>query len=481
MKLIYGITDKLFVWFFIIVLIFFGTILFFYIDLQQIVRISANIANKNNEISSTSKKMIENLLSMEENEKKYRLLGKDDYLNSFASALKDFETQLTKILQMEANGMTVSNHWKDLYESYWKLSLKLEDLNKTKHSEISWIPENVINEWIERISIARAENEYEVYLATTELNRRGRSSARNGLVGLGISSLVGLLGIIFLAYTTLRPLGELLRAIRSISQERLSEPIRIRSKDEFGELAAAFNEMALRLKEEEQMRSDFISMLSHEIRTPLTSIGESVNMIVEDVMGPINDQQRKFLEIASSEIGRIGNLLNHLMQVSRLTSGAIKIRPRSVETSKFVSECIYGLTSAAKAKSIKIEREIPSGVPNVIGDPEHLQQVFVNLLGNAIKFSPARSRVKVSIEDDGDTDLKFYVSDNGPGIQEEEQSLIFNKYYQARRIRGHMDGVGLGLHISKHIVEAHGGKLWVESKIGQGSTFGFTLPASGRK
>jgi len=139
MKLTYGITDKLFVWFFIIVLIFFGTILFFYIDLQQIVKISANIANKNNEISSASKKMIENLLSMEENEKKYRLLGKDDYLNSFASALKDFETQLTKILQMEANGMTVSSHWKDLYESYWKLSVKLEDLNNTKHSEISWI------------------------------------------------------------------------------------------------------------------------------------------------------------------------------------------------------------------------------------------------------------------------------------------------------------------------------------------------------
>ena len=481
MKLTYGITDKLFVWFFIIVLIFFGTILFFYIDLQQIVRISANIANKNNEISSASKKMIENLLSMEENEKKYRLLGKDDYLNSFASARNDFETQLIKILQMETNDTAVSSHWKDLYRSYRKLSSKLENLKYTKHSEISWIPENVINEWIERISLARAENEYEVYLATTELNRRGKTSARNGLVGLGISSMVGLLGIIFLAYTTLRPLGELLRGIRSISQERLSNPIRIRSKDELGELAAAFNEMAVRLKEEEQMRSDFISMLSHEIRTPLTSIGESVNMIVEEVMGPINDRQRKFLEIASSEMGRIGNLLNHLMQVSRLASGAIKIRPRSVETSKFVSECIYGLTSAAEAKTIKIEKEIPSRVPNLIGDPEHLQQVFVNLLGNAIKFSPTRSKVKVRIEDEGDTNLKFFISDNGPGIQKEEQSLIFNKYYQARRIRGHMDGVGLGLHISKHIVEAHGGKLWVESKIGQGSIFGFTLPVARRK
>ncbi len=477
MKLTYGITDKLFVWFFIIVLIFFGTILVFYIDLQKIVNISENIINKNNEISAASKKMIENLLSMEENEKKYRLLGKDDYLNYFDTARKDFEGQLKKIVQMEAKGMAISDNWKNLYESYLNISPRLTDLKKAQPSKIPWIPVNVINEWIEKIYIARAENEYDVYLATTELNRRGQASARNGLIGIGVSSMVGLLGIIFLAYTTLRPLRELLKGIRSISQDRFSEPIRIRSKDEFGELAGAFNEMSVRLKEEEQMRSDFVSMLSHEIRTPLTSIGESVNMIAEEVMGPVNDRQRKFLEIASSEIGRIGNLLNHLMQVSRLASSAIKIRPLSIGTSAFVSECIHGMAPAAEAKKIKIEAEIPPGIPNMMADPEHLKQVFINLLGNAVKFSPTKSKVKVRIEEDkAGTDLIFSISDKGPGIQEEEQSLIFNKYYQARRIRGHMDGVGLGLYISKHIVEAHGGTLWVESKIGQGSTFGFSLP-----
>jgi signal transduction histidine kinase len=250
--------------------------------------------------------MIENLLSMEENDKKYHLLGKEDYLNYFVSARKEFQDNLVKILNMEAQGISISDHWKDLFKSYRELSTKLGDLKKTQASGMSWIPEAVINEWIERITIARAENEYDAYLATLELNRRGRMSARNGLLGLGISSLIGLLGIILLAYTTLRPLRELLRGIRSISQDRSSEQIRVRSKDEFGELAGAFNEMALRLKEEEQMRSDFISMLSHEIRTPLTSIRESVNMIAEEVMGTINERQRKFLEIASSEIGRIG-------------------------------------------------------------------------------------------------------------------------------------------------------------------------------
>jgi signal transduction histidine kinase len=479
MKPTYGMTDKLFVWFFIIVLIFFGTILLLYIDVQRIVKISASIVNKNNEISSTSKNMIENLLSMEENDKKYHLLGKEDYLNYFTSAQKEFQDNLVKILNMEAQGISVSDHWKDLFKSYRERTSKLGDLREMQASKEAWIPESLINEWIERITIARAENEYDAYLATLELNRRGRMSARNGLLGLGISSLVGLLGIIFLAYTTLRPLKELLRGIRSISQDRSSEPIRVRSQDEFGELAGAFNEMAMRLKQEEQMRSDFISMLSHEIRTPLTSIRESVNMIAEEVMGPINERQRKFLEIASSEIGRIGKLLNHLMQVSRLGSGAVKIRPLSIETSAFVFRCIDGLISSAEAKRIKLETEIPDTIPRVRGDPEHLQQVFVNLLGNAIKFSPPGSTVSVRIDADKRApDIRFLVSDNGPGIQEEEQSLIFNKYYQARRVRSHMDGVGLGLHITKQIVEAHGGKLWVESEIGKGSTFAFTLPAA---
>jgi len=382
---------------------------------------------------------------------------------------------------MEAMGMEISDTWINIYESYLNIFPNLRDLKKAPPSKTPWIPVDVINEWIEKIYIARAENEYEVYLETTELNRRSQTSARNGLIGIGISTMVGLLGIILMTYTTLRPFRELLRGIQSISQDRYSEPIRIRSKDEFGKLAGAFNEMSGRLKEEEQMRSDFVSMLSHEIRTPLTSIGESVNMIAEEVMGPVNDRQRKFLEIASSEIERIGNLLNHLMQVSRLASSEIKIRPLAIGTAAFVSECIHGMTTAAEAKRIKIAAEIPPGIPKMMADPEHLKQVFINLLGNAVKFSPRKSEVIVRVEEDKtDANLMISISDKGAGIQEEEQSLIFNKYYQARKIRGHMDGVGLGLYISKHIVEAHGGTLWVQSKIGQGSTFSFSLPIAGR-
>ncbi|MBW1745952.1 MAG: HAMP domain-containing histidine kinase [Deltaproteobacteria bacterium] len=479
MKLRFGIISKLLVGFFIPVIIFYVTIILLYMDVQKIVDISEGIITKNTRISLISKKMIENLIRMEENDKKYHLLKKDDYFNYFVLAQKEFEGNFVEILELERSGMEIPREWRQLYKSYQDFSTTFENLRENKSSGSLWIHEAVTNEWIQIISELRAKNEHDIALATMALNSRSQKSARNVLVGLMLSSVVGLFVILFLAYSMIRPLRELLRGIRSVSQDRISKTVNIRSKDEFGELAGAFNDMTLRLREEECMRSDFISMLSHEIRTPLTSIRESVNMIVEEVMGTINNRQRKFLEIASIEIGRICNLLNHLMQVSRLESQTIEIMALPLDISSFITGCIYQLQPLADTKKISVEAQIAPDIPGMTGDLEHLQRVIINLLNNAIKFSDPGSRVVLRVVPNKNrTMLDFSVSDNGPGIPKEEQSLIFNKYYRARGVRDHMDGVGLGLHISKNIVEFHKGTIWVKSTVGHGSTFGFTLPAS---
>jgi signal transduction histidine kinase len=475
----YGITGKLLIWFFGIVAIFYGTILLLYLNFQHVVHLSEAIVNKNYAISDHSKRVLENLISMEENEKKYDLLKKEDYLTFFINARNEFEGGLLKILSFGVQGETISPKWQEVFDSYRPYALQFDLSQEVKGPpEGFWIPEKVINEWIDKISTARFENQLEVENATRELNRRGVKSVHNALIGLGISSLLGLLGVVFLAYSMIRPLKELMTGIRSISKERHSEPVQIHSKDEFGELAAAFNEMAARLRQEEQLRSDFISMLSHEIRTPLTSIRESVNMIEEEVMGPINNRQRKFLEIAGSEIGRICDLLNHLMQASRLEPGALKLNHEPVDAYALVTVCIDRLKPAAEAKQVQIISEISKETPDVIGDMQYLQQVFLNLIGNAIKFSDPQTRIWVRA---GNADkrhrITFSVVDTGPGILEEDQAKLFNKFYRATTVREHQDGVGLGLSITKNIVEAHGGTIWVQSQIGKGTTFSFTLPS----
>ena len=486
MNLRFGITGKLLVWFLVIIAIFYGTILVLYINVQQVVRLSGSIVAKNYAIASSTKKMIESLLSMEENRQKYMLLKKKDYLVFFNEAKHGFEENLAQVTRLTAMGHDISPVWRSIsneYEAYpssAEVSTYLAgDTDDPETVDSFWIPETVINEWIDKISAERQKNEQEIELATRELNRKGRLSAKNGLIGLAVSSLVGLLGIFYLAYSMIRPLRELMDGIREISSDRLSSPLEVRSQDEFGELAHAFNEMSHRLRKEERMRSDFISMLSHEIRTPLTSIRESVNMIREEVMGPINSRQQKFLEIAGSEISRISDLLSHLMQASRLEPGLLNMKLEPIDPHTFVAECTNSIKLAAEAKHIALKVEVPPQLPPIVGDHKQLQQAMLNYLSNAVKFSEADTRVTVSVRHHrAQNRLSFLVSDNGPGILEEDQAFLFNKYYRGQRERERLEGVGLGLSIVKNIVESHHGTVWVNSQVGKGSTFGFTLPCA---
>jgi len=196
-------------------------------------------------------------------------------------------------------------------------------------------------------------------------------------------------------------------------------------------------------------------------------------------MGDINEKQRRFLLIASHELERITTLLNHLMQISRLEAGAVEMHPRSINLDEFVQGTISRLIPAAEAKGVTITSQIDAAISEFYCDPDNMQQVLLNLIGNAIKFSPQGSNILVSVKLDEPgkaSNLIFSVRDQGPGIAEEEQTLVFHKYYRASSIRDEVDGVGLGLSISKHIIEMHGGEIGVSSIPGEGSTFGFTLP-----
>ncbi len=472
------------VWFMTVIVIFYGTILVFYINVQEVVQISESIVSKKYVISSAAKKMMENLLSMEENKQKYLLLKKDDYLSFFNKAQQSFEENLSQVMRLSTMDDKTSTGWRTIGDEYGNYpdAETLSDLLASKQRAPQvvnkfFIPEPTINQWISRISEERAKNEQDIEQTTRELNRKGRASAKHGLIGLAISSIVGLLGMFYLSYSMIRPLRELMVGIRQISSNAPGTPIVVRSRDEFGELAHAVNEMSNHLRREERMRSDFISMLSHEIRTPLTSIRESVNMIREEVMGPINTRQQKFLEIAESEITRISDLLNHLMQASRLEPGMLEMEMEPIDPQAYVAECINSIKLAAETKQIDLSFSPPKQIPMINGDRKQLQQALLNYLSNAVKFSDPETRVVVEIRHEVSRKrISISVADNGPGILEEDLAFLFNKYYRGQRERERLEGVGLGLSIVKNIVESHKGSVWVKSELGKGSTFGFSLP-----
>jgi len=480
-----GITGKLTIWFLVIIAIFYSTILVLYIDVQQVVGRSETIVEKNYTIAKGTKKMSEALLSMEESKQKYELLQKVEYLVIFNEEQHVFEENLSKVTLLAAMGYDIPRTWLDISDEYRtypnaaEISTYLAGETKDPETVSSfWIPESIINDWISRIANERLKNEREIETATRELHTKGRLSARNGLIGLAVSSIVGLLGILYLAYSMIRPLRDLMEGIRDISSDRRHSPLEVRSKDEFGELARAFNDLSKRLIKEERMRSDFISMLSHEIRTPLTSIRESVNMIREEVMGPVNSRQEKFLKIANSEISRISDLLSHLMQASRLEPSLLNMRLEPIDPHLLVKECVDRIKLAAEAKQIKMILQASPQLPQIVGDEKQLVQALLNYLSNAIKFSEPSNQIIVGLHHrPAANQLTFFVKDSGPGILEEDQNYLFNKYYRGQAERERLEGVGLGLSIVKNIIESHHGSVWVSSRLGKGSTFGFNLPS----
>jgi PAS domain S-box-containing protein len=233
-----------------------------------------------------------------------------------------------------------------------------------------------------------------------------------------------------------------------------------------------------RLKELDKMKSDFVSNVSHELRTPLTSIKGSVDNMLDGLTGSLNEKQVRYLSRIKSNTDRLSRLINDLLDLSRIEAGRVEVRPTTLPLAALAEEVAEHLKALAAEKLIRIE--VPSADPSVTvwADRDKVTQVLMNLIGNAVKFTPQGGKVSVAVEKNGNDYIQISVADTGPGILPEERNRIFSKFYQVANIEKQKPkGSGLGLAISKALVEMHGGKIWMESEIGRGSTFYFTLPA----
>ena len=225
------------------------------------------------------------------------------------------------------------------------------------------------------------------------------------------------------------------------------------------------------------MKTQFVSLVSHELRTPLTSIKGSLGLILAGAAGEISPQARQFLEIALNSTDRLIRIVNNLLDLSKLEAGKIQLNLVEVSPREVVEECITELESFAGGRKITVLNEVPEDLPNVLADRDRLKQTIINLLSNAIKFSPEGQKVIVGAKMFDNKAVKFWVKDFGIGIPEDELDRIFEKFAQVKKKAiSPTEGTGLGLSITKQIVELHGGRIWVESEAGKGTTFYFTIP-----
>lgn len=233
------------------------------------------------------------------------------------------------------------------------------------------------------------------------------------------------------------------------------------------------------LRRLQRVRSDFVDNVSHELRTPVTN----VRLLVETLDVELDAQQadpvvRARIEAIDRETQHLAELVNDLLDLSRLEQGASPLRMQDLDPDAVVGSALERIRVFAERQGVAVKSDVPHDLPRIRGDPERLSQLLLNLLHNAVKFSPPGSSVTVTGRAQG-AEVVLSVVDEGPGIARGELQRVFERFYKADRARARSaGGTGLGLAIARHIAEAHGGRVWAESEEGSGSTFSVALPAA---
>jgi two-component system phosphate regulon sensor histidine kinase PhoR len=235
------------------------------------------------------------------------------------------------------------------------------------------------------------------------------------------------------------------------------------------------------------MRRDFVANVSHELRTPLTSISGYVDTVLESEEG-LSSQGREFLAIVLRNATRMNRLTEDLLALANVEAGDYRIQPQRIRACALVEDAVESLGGMAMDSGMTVEMSDTPAAPEtfVLADLDALTQVFANLIENAMKYGRAGGRVRVGAREpaarrnfEGAGYVEFFVQDFGPGIASEHLTRIFERFYRVDKARSRdSGGTGLGLAIAKHIVLAHGGTIWVESELGAGATFVFTLPVA---
>lgn len=291
----------------------------------------------------------------------------------------------------------------------------------------------------------------------------------------------GVLGM-FISRSFTKPLHEFYQATKELEQGNFD--VRVRGSDdlELAKLSESFNRstQALADMDEErrrldQAKSEFLSITSHELRTPITPLKAQLQMLRQDAFGPLNDKQKESVDIVLRNADRLDRIIEDFLEVSRIEAARLKFVFRPTNLSEITAETVSLMQGFAEEKHIRITMEATS-LPIIELDPDRVSQVLRNLLHNAVKFSPDQNTIEVKAEVVNKY-VQFSVRDHGVGLTSEDKIRVFEPFYQVEKTayRKH-GGTGLGLTICRGIVESQKGKIWVDSKVGVGSTFYFTVP-----
>lgn len=293
-----------------------------------------------------------------------------------------------------------------------------------------------------------------------------------------LAGSVSIIALLWLATPGLRMIEALTQAARRMADGDMRQRVQIRTNDEIGELAVTFNDMVMNLERIEKLRRNMVTDIAHELRTPLTNLQGYMEALRDGVMSP----SPELFQALHDETKHLTRLVNDLQDLTLAEAGQLKLSRQSVVLSEVVQRLLIAINAGMNKKqsgAITFDVNLPPDLPQLYADPDRVNQILRNLIDNALAHTPKGGKISISAAPVGDF-VEIHVSDTGVGIPEEHLLLLFERFYRVDRSRSReTGGTGIGLAITREMVEIHGGNIRVESKVGKGTTFIFTLPTHG--
>jgi histidine kinase len=313
-----------------------------------------------------------------------------------------------------------------------------------------------------------------------------QAALTDALLWASVTALVAALAVsVFVSRRVVTPIRQMMQASRHIAAGHYRERVEVTSNDELGQLAQSFNQMATTLEQTEAMRRELIANVAHELRTPLASIKGFMEGLIDGVL----PAQPGTYQQVYREADRLQRLVNDLQELSRVEAGAFELNRRPLSIGDLIQQTAGRLCPQFEEKEVTLKLDLPDGLPPVLADEDRLNQVLLNLVGNALQYTPGGGTVTITAETPAsirlpngqataNPQLVVNIQDNGLGIAPEHLPHLFTRFYRVDKSRSRAGGgSGIGLTITKHLIEAQGGHIWAKSEgAGRGSTFSFSLP-----
>jgi len=472
---------------------------------HQMQSINQDLSGINFRAAILSLQLLRDLDLVEEFTQKYFATGGD---TDYASQLEDMKDAVSReVKEMESLHLSAVEHdevgrLSRLWSEFSKSSSSNQQLVRSRKARQM---ESALSDQLKLFGRLRIQAQT-VILATRdavrirvqESSRAAQGAQRIAWLAAAAALALSLLVSVWIIRSISEPLRSLTEGTRAVAEGKLFWQLDTTGKDELAELAKDFNSMTLRLRELDEMKKDFVSHVSHELKAPLASILEVVRLLLEEIPGPLNEQQKHFLELSTRSGKRLSALISDLLDMSRMEAGMMQYEIHKHDLAALARTVLTEFEVTARGKSVRLDAQFPLEPVSVECDGDRIIQVVGNLLGNALKFSPHHSTVQVSLTHrtelpdhvpnsrrermsrirEAESFALLSVADSGPGIPASERERIFEKFHQVWKGAKNLNrGAGLGLAIARTVVEAHGGAIWMEDNPGGGSVFYVVLSA----